>query len=54
MRRIRDEIRQIFTDTAHWNENVRKPHEAIIDPDPDGMMAKIEASYTDALKREEA
>lgn len=37
--RIARDIRQIFTDCASWNENVRKPHEAPIDPDPDGALA---------------
>ena len=39
-KRIRIEIQQIFNDAEYWNENVRKPHEERIDPDPDGSMAK--------------
>ena len=40
-RRLRAEIEQIFSDTGYWNANVRKPHEAPIDPDPDGTMRKL-------------
>jgi hypothetical protein len=35
---LRHEVAQIFVDTAFWNDNVRKPHEALIDPDPDGLL----------------
>jgi hypothetical protein len=37
------EINQLFTDCAHWNENVRKAHEDRIDPDPGGAIAKHKA-----------
>lgn len=37
---IREEIRQIFTDAASWNENYRTPEERPIDPDPDGEMRR--------------
>lgn len=37
----RGEIEQIFIDCAYWNEHVRKPCEAPIDPDPDGLMRKL-------------
>lgn len=40
-RRIRAEVEQIFDDSAHWNECVRKPDEERIDPDPDGKMFGI-------------
>jgi uncharacterized coiled-coil DUF342 family protein len=39
-KRIRAECQQIFTDCEHWNSNVRKPHEAQIDPDPDGQLKR--------------
>ena len=32
------EVRQYFADIDHWNTSVRKPHEALIDPDPDGTL----------------
>jgi hypothetical protein len=35
------EIDQYFRDAAHWNDSVRKPHEAPIDPDPVGEMAHL-------------
>lgn len=37
--RIRTNIEQMYIDAISWNENVRKPGEAMIDPDPDGVMA---------------
>jgi len=40
-RRMAKEIRQIFTDCDSWNRNVRKPHEAKIDPDPDGKLREM-------------
>lgn len=46
------EVNQLFTDTEYWNENVRKPHEKRIDPDPDGEMAKIKAGYERCLANE--
>jgi hypothetical protein len=53
IRAKRDEVRQLFTDAAHWNEHVRKPHEPKIDPDPDGTMREIERAYTATLERED-
>lgn len=35
------EIEQIFIDIEYWNDNVRKPHEEPIDPDPDGMLGRL-------------
>ncbi len=35
---LRSDVAQIFTDHAYWNDNVRKPGEAAIDPDPDGLL----------------
>lgn len=35
---MRSETAQIFIDTAYWNDNVRKPDEDVIDPDPDGLL----------------
>ena len=32
------EVRQYFADIDHWNTCVRKSHEALIDPDPDGTL----------------
>lgn len=54
IRAKRDEVRQLFTDAAHWNEHVRKPHEPEINPDPDGSMREIERAYTATLEREDA
>lgn len=39
-KRIRAECLQIFTDAEHWNTSVRKHHEKIIDPDPDGFLKR--------------
>jgi hypothetical protein len=44
------EVNQIFIDVASWNENARKPHEAPIDPDPDGMLAELRRYYTELLR----
>lgn len=46
--RLRQEIAQLFTAAHHWNEHVRKPNEARIDPDPDGQLRKI-AQGIDAM-----
>ena len=35
------EIEQIFIDVEYWNDNIRKPHEEPIDPDPDGMLGRL-------------
>ncbi len=37
----RADIEQIFTDIAYWNDNVRKPREAPIDPDPGGILRRL-------------
>lgn len=50
--RIRSEIEQIGDDTAHWNDNVRKPHEERIDSDPDGSMQKIVEAIEKGLAKE--
>lgn len=52
MTRIRDEIQQIFNDADHWNNSVRKPDEAIINPDPDGFLRKNLDSMTAAIIKE--
>jgi hypothetical protein len=36
----KQKIQAYFEDVAHWNR-VRQPHEAEIDPDPDGQMAEL-------------
>lgn len=43
MRRSRDEIRQMFTDAASWNDNstARKNGAPPIDIDPDGSLRRI-------------
>jgi hypothetical protein len=38
-RAARQEIEQIFLDVDHWNR-IRPAHEAPIDPDPDGALAR--------------
>ena len=35
---LRSEVAQIFSDCAHWNDNVRRPDEPTIDPDQDGLL----------------
>lgn len=50
--RLRSEMRQIFTDVAHWNEHVREPHEAPIDPDPDGELTELIAAIDKLLERQ--
>jgi len=40
-RRLRDELKQYFTDIASWNQNTRKPDEEPIDPDPFGEMGRL-------------
>jgi hypothetical protein len=49
---LRLEIQGIFNDCAHWNEHVRQPHEAPIDPDPDGQLRKVADDIDAMLKRE--
>lgn len=39
-KRIRAECVQIFNDAEYWNNTVRKPGMAPIDPDPDGQLAR--------------
>jgi hypothetical protein len=53
VRRQRAEIAQYFTDVEHWNTHCRKPHEAVIDPDPDGQMKKIAEALDKCLANEE-
>lgn len=50
--RICAEIDKIFADAEHWNNNVRKPDEEPINPDPDGRLAKMRAGYGQMLMRE--
>lgn len=47
-RASRAEIEQIFTDCAAWNEDVRPPGAAPLDPDPDGELRAL-ANRLDAL-----
>lgn len=53
-RRIRGEIAQIFADAAHWNTCMRKPDEPPLDPDRDGLLARIAKDLDAFLKREKA
>lgn len=39
--KLRADIEQIFIDCASWNDNARKPGEALIDPDPDGKLRRM-------------
>lgn len=50
---LRGEIEQVFTDVAHWNDEVRKADEAPIDPDPDGRLRRM-ADGLDRLLEDEA
>ena len=52
MLRQREEGKQIFLDTVHWNTHVRQSHEAEVNPDPDGMVARIVAALERALFKE--
>jgi hypothetical protein len=38
---LRSECRQIFIDAEYWNDNVRRPEEERIDPDPNGTLALL-------------
>lgn len=38
---LKSEIEQIFLDAEHWNNAVRKPHEELIDPDPQGELKQL-------------
>lgn len=51
MKRTREEIGQIFTDAATWNENHRPAGEAPIDPDPDGELLREANSLDQAIER---
>lgn len=51
-RKNRNEIAQLFTDAAYWNNHVRPPGVAAINPDPDGQLARIAAAYDAMLSRE--
>jgi hypothetical protein len=53
-RALLDECRQCFRDAEHWNANVRKPHEAPLNPDPHGELAKIIEACETCLKKEDA
>ena len=48
-RAVRDDIEQQFLDIAHWNTHVRKPDEEPIDPDPDGVLRKLQDRLTRML-----
>ncbi len=52
VRAARQEIAQIFIDIEHWNTSVRKPHEALVDPDPDGDLGLLAAFYDRILKHD--
>jgi hypothetical protein len=55
-RRIRNEIQQIFTDVASWNEFsvARRNGADPIDPDPDGRMAGMLEQLNRFLADEDA
>lgn len=48
----RQEIEQIFIDVAHWNDTVRKPNEAPVDPDPNGDLRDLANFYDRILKND--
>jgi hypothetical protein len=52
MRKLRDEVRQMFVDAASWNENARKPDEAPIDPDPYGDLKRLLDELNRALEHD--
>lgn len=51
MRKLRQDIDDIFSDAEHWNRI--HPNEEPIDPDPDGLMGKIAAALDTALADED-
>ena len=53
-RQQRAEIEQYFADLAHWNAAVRRPDEAPIDPDPDGIVARLMQGLDRLLAVEDA
>jgi len=48
-KRIYEEIIQIFNDAEHWNTNVRKPDEQMIDPDPGRTLIKMKKGLREFL-----
>ncbi len=52
VRAARQEIAQIFIDIATWNRCVRKPDEALVDPDPDGDLQRLATFYDRILKND--
>lgn len=48
-RAVRQEVEQIFTDAAAWNEYVREPDEPEIDPDPFGDLRRLGAALDELL-----
>lgn len=52
MRKLKEEIEQIFTDAEYWNSRVRKAGEPKIDPDPDGELGRMLKSITASLAKE--
>lgn len=51
MRKLRQDIAAIFDDAAYWNRV--HPDEEPIDPDPDGLMARIATALDASLAGEE-
>jgi hypothetical protein len=51
MQKLRQNIRDIFTDAEHWN--LTHLDEEPIDPDPDGLLARIAAALDVSLAAEE-
>lgn len=52
MRQARQEIARIFLDCELWNTQVRQPHEAPIDPDPNGDLRVLADFYDRILKHD--
>jgi hypothetical protein len=50
--RLRRDIELEFSTAAHWNEHVRKPDEAPIDPDPGGRLRQVCDDIDSLLKKE--
>ena len=49
---LRREVEQGFLDVAHWNDHVRKPDEARVDPDPYGDMTRLLAAIDEILEHD--
>ena len=52
VRRLRDDIQIDLNTVEHWNQHVRTPHEAPLDPDPGGDMRRLLAAIDEMLAKD--